>query len=101
MKSDRYTRFILTVIAICLSLNVGLQLGLISPAYASKVIMENTETPWLRDLASGNMYLQLSGRWFRSKAADGPWVFVPADELPEAFVFANVAGQFLFSLGVF
>jgi len=45
----------------------------------------NTETPWLRDLPTGNMYLLLSGRWYRSKAADGPWTFVPADELPAAF----------------
>ncbi|MFT4518917.1 MAG: hypothetical protein ACI9JM_001306 [Halioglobus sp.] len=47
--------------------------------------VKNTETPWLRDLASGNMYLQLSGRWFRSGNQDGPWVFVRADKLPEAF----------------
>ena len=47
MKSDRYTRFILTIIALCLSLNVGLQLGLISPAYASKATLENTDTPTL------------------------------------------------------
>ncbi|MEM1402532.1 MAG: carbohydrate-binding family V/XII [Pseudomonadota bacterium] len=47
--------------------------------------VKNTETPWLRYLPTGNMYLLLSGRWFRSKSADGPWTFVPADELPEAF----------------
>ncbi len=45
----------------------------------------NTETPWLRDLASGNMYLQLSGRWFRSRSEDGPWTFVRSDKLPQAF----------------
>ncbi|GAB5413886.1 MAG: hypothetical protein Cons2KO_14890 [Congregibacter sp.] len=47
--------------------------------------VENTETPWLRQLETGNMYLLLSGRWFRSKSVQGPWVFVPADELPKAF----------------
>ncbi|MFT4873096.1 carbohydrate-binding family V/XII [Congregibacter sp.] len=47
--------------------------------------VQNTETPWLRDLPTGNMYLLLSGRWYRSKSAAGPWTFVPADELPEAF----------------
>ncbi|KAA9134021.1 carbohydrate-binding family V/XII [Marinihelvus fidelis] len=47
--------------------------------------VKNTETAWLRDLASGNMYLMLSGRWYRSKAEDGPWTFVPADELPAGF----------------
>ena len=39
----------------------------------------------LRDLPTGNMYLLLSGRWFRSKSEDGPWTFVRADELPPAF----------------
>ena len=48
----------------------------------------NTESPWLRDLPTGNMYLLLSGRWFRSKSAAGPWTFVPADGLPAAF--ANI-----------
>lgn len=50
--------------------------------------VQNTESPWLRDLDTNNMYLLLSGRWFRSKASDGPWVFVRADELPESF--ANI-----------
>lgn len=45
----------------------------------------NTESPWLRYLPTGNMYLLLSGRWFRSKSESGPWTFVPANELPEAF----------------
>jgi len=45
----------------------------------------NTESPWLRDLPTGNMYLLLSGRWFRAKAESGPWTFVPADELPASF----------------
>ncbi|PQB05989.1 hypothetical protein [Aureitalea marina] len=35
MKTDRYTRFILTIIAICLSINLTLQLGLIEPAFAA------------------------------------------------------------------
>jgi hypothetical protein len=47
--------------------------------------VQNTETPWIRDLASGNMYIQLSGRWFRSASEQGPWTFVRADKLPEAF----------------
>ena len=47
--------------------------------------VQNTETPWLRDLATNNMYVLLSGRWFRSKSQDGPWTFVRADELPPAF----------------
>lgn len=47
--------------------------------------VRNTETPWLRDLSTNNMYVLLSGRWFRSKSQDGPWTFVRADELPPAF----------------
>ena len=47
--------------------------------------VDNTETPWLRDLATGNMYIQLSGRWYRSNKEAGPWVFVRSDKLPEAF----------------
>jgi len=47
--------------------------------------VENTETPWLRQLETGNMYVLLSGRWYRSKSASGPWTFVRADELPAGF----------------
>ncbi len=47
--------------------------------------VQNTETPWIRDLATGNMYLQLSGRWFRSKNEKGPWTFVRSDKLPDGF----------------
>jgi hypothetical protein len=47
--------------------------------------VENTETPWLRELASGDMYLLLSGRWFSSKKELGPWTFVRADKLPASF----------------
>ncbi|MFV8820029.1 carbohydrate-binding family V/XII [Haliea sp. E17] len=49
------------------------------------LFVENTESPWLRDLGTNNMYLLLSGRWYRSKQQDGPWTFVPADQLPPAF----------------
>jgi hypothetical protein len=47
--------------------------------------VQNTETPWLRDLPTGNMYVLLSGRWFRANSKDGPWTFVRADELPTSF----------------
>ncbi len=47
--------------------------------------VSNTESPWLRDLGTGNMYLLLSGRWYRAKKAAGPWTFVRSDELPPAF----------------
>ena len=47
--------------------------------------VQNTETPWIRDLDTENVYLQLSGRWFRSQSTRGPWVFVRSDKLPDSF----------------
>ena len=47
--------------------------------------VSNTETPWLRELSTQNMYILLSGRWYRSKNQDGPWTFVRPDELPASF----------------
>lgn len=47
--------------------------------------VDNTETPWLRELSTGNMYILLSGRWFKSKSLQGPWAFVRADKLPASF----------------
>jgi hypothetical protein len=47
--------------------------------------VQNTETPWLRQLTTGNMYVLLSGRWYRAKSQQGPWTFVRADELPASF----------------
>ena len=47
--------------------------------------VKNTETPWLRELVTGNMYVLLSGRWYRSRTQEGPWTFVRADELPPSF----------------
>lgn len=48
----------------------------------------NTETPWLREMQTNNMYVLLSGRWFRAQQHTGPWTFVRADELPQSF--ANI-----------
>ncbi len=47
--------------------------------------VSNTETPWVRETTSGDMYVLLSGRWFKSKKQAGPWAFVRADKLPESF----------------
>jgi hypothetical protein len=47
--------------------------------------VKNTETPWLRELDSGSMYILLSGRWYRAKDQDSSWTFVRADELPASF----------------
>ncbi|MEH6909500.1 MAG: carbohydrate-binding family V/XII [Oceanicoccus sp.] len=47
--------------------------------------VENTETPWIREIASGDMYILLSGRWFSSGKEAGPWNFVRSDKLPKSF----------------
>jgi hypothetical protein len=47
--------------------------------------VSNTETAWLRELSTGDMYVLLSGRWFKSKNEQGPWTFVRPDQLPDSF----------------
>ncbi len=47
--------------------------------------VKNTETPWLREISSGDMYILLSGRWFKRKNEQNPWTFVRADKLPNSF----------------
>ncbi|MCL1050046.1 carbohydrate-binding family V/XII [Shewanella abyssi] len=47
--------------------------------------VSNTETAWIREVASADMYLLLSGRWFQAKKEAGPWAFVRADKLPASF----------------
>ncbi|QQX79918.1 carbohydrate-binding family V/XII [Shewanella sp. KX20019] len=47
--------------------------------------VSNTETAWIREVASGDMYLLLSGRWFQAKKEAGPWAFIRADKLPTSF----------------
>jgi uncharacterized protein (TIGR03000 family) len=65
--------------------------------------VKNTTSQVLRDLAGQAYFVLLSGRWFRAKALQGPWEFVPADKLPGDFakippthprgdVLASVAG---------
>ncbi|HSR14488.1 MAG TPA: hypothetical protein VLL51_01965 [Gemmatimonadales bacterium] len=45
----------------------------------------NTESVWLRDVATQSQYLLVSGRWFTSTTREGPWTFVRPDQLPAAF----------------
>lgn len=47
--------------------------------------VQNTETPWLREINEGKMYLLLSGRWFAATGQAGPWAMVRPDQLPESF----------------
>ena len=47
--------------------------------------VENTENPILRTVDPAQIYLLLSGRWFRAAGFDGPWTFVHPDSLPASF----------------
>jgi hypothetical protein len=47
--------------------------------------VSNTETPWVREVKTNQLYVLLSGRWFRAASANGPWTFVRADQLPPTF----------------
>ena len=47
--------------------------------------VSNSESDVLLDLESARYLIILSGRWFTSESFDGPWVNVPADQLPDSF----------------
>lgn len=44
--------------------------------------VKNTSSQLLLDISSQNYYVLLSGRWFRSKALEGAWDYVPGAKLP-------------------
>jgi hypothetical protein len=45
----------------------------------------NTESDVLRDIDTRSIYVLLSGRWYTAKTEQGPWTWVPPDQLPEEF----------------
>jgi hypothetical protein len=45
----------------------------------------NTETTWIKEIATNKYYLLLSGRWFSSQSLDGPWAYERGDQLPSSF----------------
>lgn len=47
--------------------------------------VSNSEDDVLMDLESARYFIILSGRWFTAESFDGPWVNVPADQLPDRF----------------
>lgn len=47
--------------------------------------VQNTEAPWVREVATNQMYVLISGRWFRTGSPGGEWEFVRADQLPDSF----------------
>jgi hypothetical protein len=48
--------------------------------------MSNTDSDVLLHLSNQQHYVLLAGRWFAADSLDGPWRFVPGEELPEDFV---------------
>ena len=47
--------------------------------------VSNTESDVLRDLDSQDLYVLLAGRWYAARTEDGPWAYVPGNQLPETF----------------
>ncbi|MGH3054509.1 MAG: carbohydrate-binding family V/XII, partial [Gaiellaceae bacterium] len=45
----------------------------------------NTESKVVKEVATGNVFVLASGRWFKSKTLEGPWAVVRPDELPKGF----------------
>jgi hypothetical protein len=63
----------------------------------------NTDADVFLTIETQDVYVLLSGRWYTTKSRQGPWTYVSADKLPEAFkrippgsakgdVLAHVAG---------
>jgi len=45
----------------------------------------NSETPVLREVATGKVFVLISGRWFTAASLAGPWTFVRPDKTPASF----------------
>jgi hypothetical protein len=49
------------------------------------LIVTNSESDLLREVASQEIYVLLSGRWYSARSEHGPWEFRRPDELPDSF----------------
>lgn len=49
------------------------------------LVVTNSESDLLREVASQQIYVLLSGRWYSARTEAGPWEFRRPDELPESF----------------
>lgn len=47
--------------------------------------VQNTTANVFRDIAGQKIYVLISGRWFASASMEGPWAFVPGEQLPSDF----------------
>lgn len=55
------------------------------PLVDDLLVLKNSQSDVFLDVTQQDYYIVLSGRWYRSKALEGPWEFQPSDELPSAF----------------
>ena len=46
---------------------------------------KNSDDNLFKVISTNDFYILKSGRWFASQAINGPWKFVPADQIPEDF----------------
>jgi hypothetical protein len=47
--------------------------------------ISNTNSDVVMEIASQQHFIVLSGRWYASRSLEGPWAFVPPDQLPADF----------------
>jgi hypothetical protein len=47
--------------------------------------VRNSESDVFMNTSNQSYYILLSGRWYISKSMKGPWVYLPADQLPQEF----------------
>jgi len=47
--------------------------------------VSNTDSDVLKSIKDQNYYILLSGRWYASTNLEGPWKYVPGEDLPEDF----------------
>jgi hypothetical protein len=47
--------------------------------------VSNTSSDLFRDVKTQDYYVLLAGRWYQSKALEGPWASVPGSNLPKDF----------------
>ena len=47
--------------------------------------VSNTDSDVLKDIDDQNYYVLLSGRWYASSSLNGPWQYVPGEDLPDVF----------------
>ena len=59
---------------------------LLAPLVGDQLLyVTNTESDVLRLVDTQAIYVLLAGRWYTAKSQDGPWKYVPSDQLPEVF----------------